>query len=160
MTLTPLRNDSATSKGKTNLSSAEEQALKLEKALQDKIKALELQIEAIRQKGKAIEKKQDKHIADLDRCLFNAQCGLELMSDLAKEARQDACQRAVQFMDMRLKSDTPSLIRVINDELLVNTHASTLDEADALIEKHGKKKNVLSMELPPQRPYVPTGAIF
>lgn len=151
LTLTPI----VKSKNPT----AEELALGIEQALILRVKALESQIAMVQKKIESVE--NDATVAKLDRTLFNTKCGLDIMCELAKEARKEACQHAVEFMDARLKATTPSLVRYINDEKLVDSFPSTLVEADQVIHRHGRKdEHIWSLLSREQRPYVSAGAIF
>lgn len=151
LTLTPIP--------KSRSATAEELALGVEQALIARVKVLEAQIAAVEKKIEAVG--NDATMAKLDRCLFNARCGLDLMCELAKKSRKEACEHAVEYMDARQKATTPSLVRYINDERLINAFPSTLVEADQVIDRHGRKgEHIWSFLSREQRPYVSAGAIF
>lgn len=138
---------------------SEEHGLRIEHALEARIKVMQRQLALVREKTKKVNEDKKKRILALDRMLFNARCGMELMQDLARTARRETCARAVEFMEMRLKAQTPSLVRMINDEFLVRNHTGQLAKADELLERHGGVPNLRASGPPLARPYVMAGAI-
>ena len=137
----------------------EEDPTASEEALLAKIRALELQIRNVNEKTRKVEREKVQKIAQLDRILFHATCGHDLMKDLARQARVDACSHAIDMMQQRISATTPALIRIINDDLLKKFHPNQLTTADHLLDKYGRRNNLYERELPDPRLSVP-GAIF
>ena len=154
LTLTPLKKlkeSAATNDDDDKELPLSTQALMIEQALISKIKALSLQLEATKQRAKSRERDQMRRVAEIDRVLFNAHCGLDLMKDLAKQAKIDACHQAIDFMKKRQTAKMPPLLRIIDDQLLVKHHELSLTVADDILEKHGRKSHLYTRELPEQR---------
>lgn len=105
-----------------------------ERELENKVRRLESQLENIQRQTRMTERQKDLEIKDRDRVLFNARCGLELMTELADDARrvEMAKMRArAQKMEKRRldrPKKAPEFIQMINDvsvDHLVQSAASS-----------------------------------
>jgi len=87
----------------------------------------------------AVDARPDPRLRERDRVAQNARQGLELMAELAREARQDACERALRLR-AKHRRDPPHFIAILSNDGLNAAQQRALADADALVAKHAPKK--------------------
>ena len=110
-----------------------------ETELEGEVVALKKSVARVNKATLLLTAAKDKRTKDQDRLLMMLRCGLELMSEMAKTAQIDACNKALRFRQLwSARPATPNFIKLLRDDDLNHSQADQLSKADAIIE-HAKK---------------------
>lgn len=111
----------------------------LHEQLEAKVKTLAAKLSAVRALQARVDASADPRLKERARVHQNATQGLELLEELAKAARRDACERAIRFREARDRApDLPHFISILKDDGLSCLQNKQLAEADAKIQKYAK----------------------
>jgi len=103
--------------------------------LAEKAATLRRRLDDVARLQAAVETSADPRLAERARVHQNVAQGLELMEELAREARADACERAIRLRAKKTRT-LPHFISILHNDGLSGTQLDALKRADALVRKH------------------------
>lgn len=116
-----------------------EQRHALHNQLAAKVETLTKKLEVVTSLTERVEKSVDPRLKERTRVHQNVTQGLELMEELAKQAKIDACERAIRFRDAESKKPgLPHFIQILKNDGLKCDQMDSLNKADDIIKRFAR----------------------